>query len=168
MKSIFDESVKNFMQKKVVTITSEKSMMDVAKLMSDKSISCVVVVEGNRPVGIVTERDVTRAIVRNRDLSPILVQGFMSKPVLSIAPDTNIVHAARLMKEKNIRRFPIVKEEKLVGLITETDIMRAMIEIIRHINFKLVNTEMDLEQYLTEMRKSKLVDHEDLFKKQKK
>jgi len=92
----------------------------------------------------------------------------MSKPVLSIAPDTNIVHAARLMKEKNIRRFPIVKEEKLVGLITETDIMRAMIEIIRHINFKLVNTEMDLEQYLTEMRKSKLVDHEDLFKKQKK
>jgi len=73
MKSIFDESVKNFMQKKVVTITSEKSMMDVAKLMSDKSISCVVVVEGNRPVGIVTERDVTRAIVRNRDLSPILV-----------------------------------------------------------------------------------------------
>ena len=48
-------------------------MMDVAKLMSDKSISCVVVVEGNRPVGIVTERDVTRAIVRNRDLSPILV-----------------------------------------------------------------------------------------------
>ena len=168
MKDELDHDVKGYMQKKVITITPEKSMMDVAKIMSDKSISCVVVVEGNKPVGIVTERDLTRTIVRDRDLTPVKVRDIMSKPVISISPDTNIVHAARQMNEKNIRRFPIVKGEKLVGLITETDLMRAMIEIIRHINFKLVNTEMDLEQYLTEMRKNKLVDHEDLFKKRKK
>jgi len=168
MKDELDQDVKGYMQKKVITIAPEKSMMDVAKIMSDKSISCVVVVEGNKPVGIVTERDLTRTIVRDRDLTPVKVRDIMSKPVISISPDTNIVHAARQMNEKNIRRFPIVKGEKLVGLITETDIMRAMIEIIRHINFKLVNTEMDLEQYLTEMRKNKLVDHEDLFKKRKK
>lgn len=162
-----DHAVEAFMQKKVITIPPDKSMMDVARLMSDKSISCVVVVDKNKPIGIVTERDLTRTIVRDRDITPVKVSDVMSKPLLSITPDTNIIHAARLMKEKKIRRFPILKGEKLVGLITETDIMRAMIEIIRHINFKLVNTEMDLEQYLSEMRKNKLVEKGDFFNKKK-
>jgi len=168
MKDKFDHAVLNFMQKKVITIGPEKSITDVAKLMSAKSISCVVVVEKDKPIGIITERDLTKTLSKGGDLALVRVSDVMSTPLFSIVPDTHIIHAARLMKEKHIRRFPVLEAGKLIGLITETDIMRAMIEIIRHINFKLVNTEMNLEQYLTEMRKNKLVDHEDLFRKRKK
>lgn len=168
MKDISDHAVTNIMRKDVITVTHDKTMMDVAKLMAAKSISCILVVKNNKPIGIITERDLTKTVVKYTDLSSLKVTDVMSKPVMSIPPDTNLVHAARLMREKNIRRFPVVKNGKLVGVITETDIMRAMISLIRYLNWRLVNTEIDVEQYFVELRRHKLVDPEDLFRKQKK
>jgi CBS-domain-containing membrane protein len=92
-------------------------------------VGSVIVTDKQRPVGIITERDITRVSLRGDSLLRIPVRGLMSKPVQSVAPDTEVWKAFEIMLKLGVRRLPVVDDEKLVGMVTEKDLTRWVLRI---------------------------------------
>ena len=117
-------TVKDIMTKDVVTIDASKSVFEASQLMSSKSVGCLVVVIKEFPVGIITERDIVRRIVATRGSPDAKVAEIMTKKLITVEPDTSLKDAARLMSTKKIRRLPVLKNNKLVGIVAASDFVR--------------------------------------------
>jgi CBS domain-containing protein len=128
MKSIFPlkvmPKVKDFMTKGVLTIDEEKTIFEAAELMSQKEVGDVVVLNGEIPRGIVTERDFVRRVVAKKRPLDAKISDVMSKPLITIGPEASLKEAARKMVNNRIRRLPVVKQHKLVGIIAVSDFAR--------------------------------------------
>jgi CBS domain-containing protein len=148
----------HYMSKKVVTFDPSAKLTEVAKKMSEKNISCVVIVEGKKPIGIFTERDLIKKVVtKKKDIEGTLIRDVMTSPVKTISPDLDIIATGELMRRRGFRRFPVMQKEKLVGLVTETDITKGIIKLIRHLNWELVSMKITLEEYLSKLREIKII-----------
>ncbi|MEM2856432.1 MAG: CBS domain-containing protein [Candidatus Nitrosocaldaceae archaeon] len=119
--------VNELMSKDVVTINEDSTAYDVAKIMDEKNIGTIVIVKNEEPIGIVTERDLVKRIC-SKDLksSSVKVKDIMSSPLITVQPNTPIGLAASLMVEHNIRRLPVIKNNKLVGIITSRNIIKEL------------------------------------------
>jgi CBS domain-containing protein len=114
-------TVKDLMTKNVVTIDSDKTVVEASVLMSENDIGDLVVMENNIPVGIVTERDLVRRVLAERKPAGTKVSEVMTSPLKVIDPEAPIKEAARRMVSRKIRRLPVIKNNKLVGIITAAD-----------------------------------------------
>jgi len=119
-------SVKDLMTEKIVTVSLEETVLKAGKLMAKKEVGCLVVMDGDSPVGILTERDFVRRVIAEELALNTKVADIMSEPLETIHPDSSIREAARLMVEKKVRRLPVVKEGKLIGIITASDFARQL------------------------------------------
>jgi CBS domain-containing protein len=117
-------AVKDIMTKEVTTIGSDKSVFEAAELMSEKGLGCVIVVIKSFPVGIITERDIVRRIVAKRASLDVKVTEVMSKTLIMVDPDKSLKDAARIMSTNKIRRLPVLKNNKLVGIVVASDFVR--------------------------------------------
>ena len=115
---------KDVMIKNVKTISPSATMAEAAKAMKKNRIGSLVVVKGNRPVGIITERDLAYKIIAEEQSLDMKVREVMTKDLKTVQPEKSIKDAARLMAAHVIRRLPVVEGGKLVGIITIEDIMR--------------------------------------------
>jgi CBS domain-containing protein len=115
--------VQQMMSSPVVHVAPDNSVADALRAMIDRDIGAVVVVEDGRPVGVFTERDVSRRILDDRELLVRTVGDVMSTPVVSVAPTDEVVFIFGLMTGKRIRRLPVVEGDRLVGIITERDLL---------------------------------------------
>jgi len=117
-------SAKDIMKHQVVTVDASMTVIDTAKIMDDAGIGCVVIVENNIAVGIVTERDfVKRVVSRGIPLSTPIKQ-VMSSPLIVVNPEENIWEVAELMKQRRVHKIPVVHQNLLVGIVTTTDLTR--------------------------------------------
>lgn len=120
--------VKNVMTKRVEKIKPSQTVFDAAKLMKEKMVGCLIIVEDGNAAGIITERDIVRRMVaENFDATQIQVSAVMSKPLITIDPSTSIRDAATMMIKNKIRRLPVVEDSKLMGIITSTDLAKHFI-----------------------------------------
>jgi len=117
-------SVKDIMTKEVVTIDAEKSVFEAAQLMTQEELGCLIVVDSALPVGIITERDIVRRIVAKRSSVDIKVSEVMTNTLITVDPDTSLREAARVMSTNKIRRLPVLKNDKLVGIVVSSDFVR--------------------------------------------
>ncbi|MCW4005553.1 MAG: CBS domain-containing protein [Candidatus Bathyarchaeota archaeon] len=117
-------TVESLMTKKPLTIDGEKTVFEAAQLMSRKEVGDIIVVDMEMPVGIVTERDFVRRIIAKGRSVDMKVSDIMSKPLITIEPSASIKDAARKMGEHKIRRLPVMKTHKLVGIIVASDLTR--------------------------------------------
>ncbi|HSV49628.1 MAG TPA: CBS domain-containing protein [Candidatus Acidoferrales bacterium] len=117
-------SVKDIMTKEVVTIEANKTVFEAAEIMTDKGLSCLIVVIKAFPVGIITERDIVRRIVAKRASLDLKVTEVMSKTLITVEPETSLKEAARIMSTNKIRRLPVLKQNKLVGIVAASDFVR--------------------------------------------
>ena len=117
-------TVKDLMSKNVVTIDVNKTVAEAAALMSEKDIGDLIVMDGDTPVGIVTERDFVRRVLAEGKSRQSKVSEVMTSPLKVIDPEAPIKEAARRMVNKRIRRLPVIKDNKLVGIITAADFAR--------------------------------------------
>ena len=117
-------SVKDIMTKTVASINLNQTIFEAAELMSSKGISCVLVTDGEVPVGVVTERDIVGRVVAKRKSLDLKVSVIMSSSLITIDPDASLKEAARLMSANRIRRLPVLKKNKLVGIISASDFVR--------------------------------------------
>ena len=125
------EQVKDIMSKELVTISKERSALDAAKIMTDKGVSSLIVLSGDQPVGIVTERDFIKKIcLKELQLSEVPIEQIMSKIRTYATPDTSIEVAVQRMINNRIRRLPIIDEDKLVGIVTVTDLAKHLRTIL--------------------------------------
>jgi len=93
--------------------------------MNKFNISSVIVVQEERPVGIITHKDIMSKIVQPR-IPPeaVTAREVMSSPIVTIIEDASIEEAAKLMAKKRIKKLPVVRDDKLVGIITSMDVVR--------------------------------------------
>lgn len=117
--------VRDVMSKKVRVVRPDSSAKEVVATMNKFDIGSIVVVQGERPVGIITERDVLKRIVEPC-LAPetLTARQIMTSPVVTIDENVSINEAAKLMAKKGIKRLLVTRDnDKLVGIITFTDIV---------------------------------------------
>jgi len=115
--------VRDIMQKNVIAIQEDKSALDAAKLISEKDISFLVIVKDDKPIGVITERDFVRKIAaQDKQASLIPLSEIMSYKFRWVEPSTEIEDAVQKMLNHNIRRLIVLEDEKLVGVITQTDL----------------------------------------------
>ncbi len=117
-------SVKDIMTKTVASVNVNQTIFEAAELMSSKGISCVLVTDGEVPVGVVTERDIVGRVVAKRKSLDLKVSAIMSSSLITVDPDASLKEAARLMSANRIRRLPVLKKNKLVGIISASDFVR--------------------------------------------
>ncbi len=123
------KSVYDVMTRNVLTANLDDLFINTIKLMAERSISCVVVEDDFRPVGLITERDVSRLMSQGVNFLKEKLGSWMSTPVEFVASDTPLVEAIRRMDEKKHRRFLVMDEKwRLTGLITQSDLVRGMLE----------------------------------------
>jgi len=116
--------VKEIMTRNVVTITVDKTVFEAAELMNSKGIGCLLIIQGEAPVGIVTERDFVRRVVAKNLPYSVKVSEIMTKNLITVDPDMSLKDAARLMSINKIRRLPVLKQNKLVGIVVASDFVR--------------------------------------------
>ena len=111
-------AVAEVMNKSVVTVDPTASIGEAAEKMIEAGVGAVVVMEDMaRIVGIVTERDILRAVAQRARAAEAKVRQWMTESVVTIEPDTEIKDAAKMMFEKNFRHLPVVnKEGRLMGI----------------------------------------------------
>jgi CBS domain-containing protein len=117
-------SVKDIMTKEVVKISVNDDVFAAAELMNSSEIGCLVVVDGENPIGIITERDIVRRVVAKELPLETKVSKVMSKSLITIDPEASLKEAARVMSSHKIRRLPVLKQNKLVGIIVSADFVR--------------------------------------------
>ena len=118
--------VKDIMTKTVITIDANRTVTEATALMTEKNVSNLIVMDNNTPTGIVTERDFVRKVLARNITSATKISEIMSTPLRVIDPDAPIKEAARKMIRKGIRRLPVMQDNKLVGIITTTDIAKQL------------------------------------------
>lgn len=115
------------MSKDVATICPDEIVISAAKIMSDKKISCLVVVDNGNVAGIITETDMLRRVGdKGKEIYRTKLGRIMSSPVESVPPDLSVLEASKIMGVKHIKRLPILKDGKLAGIVTQTDLVRAL------------------------------------------
>jgi CBS domain-containing protein len=118
-----NRSVEEVMTKDVVTVSKDTLILDAAKIMDEKNIGCLVVVEDGTPIGIITEKDFLRKVVASQKDLNSRVEEIMSTPLISIERKVDYGEAAAIMTKNKIRRLPVIEEGKLYGIITMSDIL---------------------------------------------
>ncbi len=115
--------VRDIMSKDVRVVRPDTSVKEVVATMNKFNIGSIIVVQGDRPVGIITERDILRRLVEPC-LAPetLTARQIMTSPVLTVNETASIEETARLMAKKKIKKLPVMNNGKLAGIITFTDI----------------------------------------------
>ena len=130
--------VKDFMKRDPITVKKDDSFRYALKLIRKEGIKHLPVLEGKKVVGIVTDRDLRQAAPSpatslevhelNYLLERLEVEAIMTKKVITVTPESKLLDAAKLLITRKIGCLPVVEQDELVGIITETDILRAYIE----------------------------------------
>lgn len=114
--------VKDIMHADVKTTTADGDFAQVAVLLHDNAISSVVVMDGDRLAGIVTERDLVNLVAEGADPRATKVADRMTKDLHTVTPRTDIAEAAEQMARQKIRHLPVMEDDRLVGIISIRDL----------------------------------------------
>ncbi|NQV39431.1 MAG: CBS domain-containing protein [Nitrosopumilus sp.] len=114
--------VRDIMEKNVITIDYSKTALDASIILKEREISFLVIMKGEKIMGIVSESDIVRKVAaENLKPSEIKLEEIMSKNFKWVTPDTKIEQAVQKMLNSIIRRLIVLENEKLVGVITQTN-----------------------------------------------
>jgi len=137
-------TVEDIMTEAIVSAAPEETVSSATQRMSDANISCIAVTDGERAVGILTERDVLKAVAAGyEEFAGATVAERMSSPVISVRPDLPALAASALMESRGIKRLLVVLGERLVGVVTQTNITQSLISMCRFKNIaELMTSEV--------------------------
>ena len=149
----------HWMTHKVFTISRKENLLHAAQKMAKNNISCLVVEDNNKPVGIITERDYLRKVVsEEKQPHQHLVEEVMSLTVRSLPEDADVISAFALMKKYNIRRFPVINRSgHLTGIVTQRNLLNAMDHIIRHLDWKVVQAKIAFTSFRLQLEDVEIV-----------
>jgi len=145
-------TVSEIMSPEPYTIDSSEPVSEAAKLMSQKAIGSLIVTQKEKAVGIITERDLMIKVVA-LDLKPskTFVGDIMSFPLIYLAPDVTVEKLAKMFSRLEFRRMPIIKDDKLLGLVTDRDLVR------RYPNLLAVCSGEDIGSQIEDIEESRIL-----------
>ena len=125
MKEPDDITVADAMTRGVICIDADDTVLSAAQIMDKNDISGVIVTACGEGVGVLTERDIAcKMVAKGTDPRDKKVSQAMTSPLITISPDKSLDDAARIMRNKNIRRLVVVEDSNIIGLLSEFDIVR--------------------------------------------
>src|SRR3989338_7608905 len=113
--------VKSIMTRNVISVPLSSSLKEAANLMLSKSVSCLLVVDENKPVGVLSESNIIKGAVAKK----AKVKDIMSRNFIVISPKTKFSEISKALRERKIKIFPVIENGSLAGLVAETDIIQA-------------------------------------------
>ena len=116
--------VKDIMSNSVVSVDSSVTATNAVKMMEDIEAGAVIVLENNLPVGIVTDRDFAIKITAHSYPIDTPVRKIMSSPLISIDSNSDLSIASDLMSTRNVRKLPVIDDDKVVGILTSNDLAK--------------------------------------------
>ncbi|MBT8173543.1 MAG: CBS domain-containing protein [Nitrosopumilus sp.] len=119
-------TIKDVMTKSVISVDASMTINETAKMMEDAKVGAVIIMEKNFPIGIVTDRDFAVKVAAHAYEISTPIKQIMSSPLLSINSDESVRNAADLMFERGVRKLPVLEDDKVVGMITATDIVNLL------------------------------------------
>jgi CBS domain-containing protein len=126
------QTVNQLLQRKgfdIVTISPNASVLDALILMAEKGIGSLLVTENNNISGLFSERDYARNIIlKGRSSKDTQVKEIMTSHVVVVSPEQTVEECMAIMTEKRVRHLPVIKDGKLVGIISIGDLVKAIIE----------------------------------------
>ncbi len=112
----------------VLSVSPDDTVFDAIKIMSDRDVGALVVMEGDRLVGIVTERHYARnVILKGRSSPETKVRKIMSKHVVCARPEQTVEECMAVMTDKAVRHLPVLDKKKLVGIVSIGDLVKSII-----------------------------------------
>lgn len=126
------KTVRHILQGKgrdVWTVTPDTSVYDALSLMADKGVGALLVLEAGRPVGIISERDYARKVIlKGKSSLDTPIKEIMTEKVVYVRPEQTIEECMTLMTDKRFRHLPVLEGERVVGIISIGDLVKAVIE----------------------------------------
>jgi len=129
--------VSQIMKKYVVTVEPDLSMSDAAKIMSNNRIGSVIIMKAKKPVGIVTTEDITSIVAKGMDPKKMKISDLKRKRFITASPDDGILEISRMMVRSGVKRIPIIDKGKLVGIVSDKEILATSPELIDILSEKL-------------------------------
>jgi len=112
----------------VYSITPDARVFDALRLMADKSIGALIVMEGGRIAGIISERDYARKVIlHGKSSHDLQVRDIMTSKVISVHPGQTVGECMALMTEKRVRHLPVTEGERLIGVLSIGDLVKEVI-----------------------------------------
>lgn len=133
----------NFKGKQVWSVPPDTTVYNALVLMAEKNVGALCVTEGDRLVGIVSERDYTRKIIlRGKSSRTTLVREIVSGHIISVTPESTVEECLHLMTDNRVRHLPVMENGKLAGLVSIGD-------LVNHIISAQQNTIAQLQTYIS-------------------
>ncbi|MEM4536057.1 MAG: CBS domain-containing protein [Nitrososphaerota archaeon] len=128
-------TVRRFMSTNPLTVDEDENIVHVSGKMMVRGVGACFVERDGKVVGIITERDIVRRVVAS-GLDPLKTRAkeIMSRPIIAVEPDTSVEDALKTMAEKKIRRLAVIENNVLVGIVTISDLARALLEKVEIVN----------------------------------
>jgi CBS domain-containing protein len=140
--------VKDVMSRPAITVEDDRSAKYAGELMRKNRKGFLVVVHGSNPVGVISDSDLINKIVaKGNDSNKFVVKDLMNRPLITVSPAEEITEAVKKMKKNNIHRLPVVDREKVVGVLSLTDIARSSPEM-----FYLLEYRQEMKKHPIEIK----------------
>ena len=150
-------SVKDHMNPYVLTARPDQTLEQAAQAMVERKVGAAVVVTQGTVVGIITERDVMKAVARGVDVDTTAVSDVMTREVQTVAPETSLHEAARLMATRWIRHLPVVSSGAVVGMVSQRDLVGVLAALAKEPDA----VELAADELVRERRLAR-IEHGDL------
>ncbi len=128
-KSLSEILVKDIMSKALISVDPSTTAFQVAKMMQHGGIGALIVKKDNKPAGIITDRDFAIKIAVDKVPTDTAIDNVASYPLITINSNEPIVAAAKLMSSKKVRKLVVFENDKVVGIITSTDLVNQLAKI---------------------------------------
>ena len=132
--------IKDVMKKHVVTVDPKMDMSTIAKILTNNKIGCVVIVSNSVPIGIITTNDIVTLVAKDGNLKKIKGGDFwkgMKRPFITISPEESLLKVAKRMIKTGYKRFPVVENNQLKGIISTKEILIISPELIEILSERL-------------------------------
>lgn len=123
--------VSKIMVTDILTLTKEAKVSNAIKLMANKTQGCVLIIEDKKPIGIITESDIIKNIAYKKINTNEKVTKIMSYPITSIRSNTKLEKVSKIIDTKHFKRYPVVEDDGLIGLLTENSVVHALNDNVR-------------------------------------
>jgi CBS domain-containing protein len=134
--------VSEVMTKEVVTVGPHYNVADVASLMHARGIGSVIVLEDERVLGILTERDILKVVGAGEDPKNVAAHEALSDDLYTIAPDASVDEAARQMTRAKVRHLPVISEDRVIGILSIRDLVRWSVRDMAEATEELPHVEL--------------------------
>ncbi|HEX4851765.1 MAG TPA: CBS domain-containing protein [Puia sp.] len=114
--------------RKITAVSPNTTVLEALKIMADQNIGSIMIMEGTRYLGIMTERDYSRKVIlKGKSSTDTKVTEIMSEDLPNVTPDATVEYCMQLMSERNIRYIPVFENNALVGIVSINDLVRETI-----------------------------------------